>query len=113
MARSCCPGRRSGQRHGVVDGAVAPDRNRVIVGGSFTTLNGQAAYGMGSVDATDRGGSAPWAANQTIRDAVDNGAITSLRTDGKQIYGSGYAFGHGSNFEGTFAADPAPAPSRC
>lgn len=85
---------------------LAPDQSRVIVGGSFTTLNGQPAYGMGSLDASS-GLNLPWAANQTIRDATENGAITSLRTDGRQIYGSGYSFGSGTNFEGTFAADPA------
>ena len=93
---------------------LAPGGTRVIVGGSFTTLNvgtslengqGQSAYGMGSLDATT-GASLPWAANQRIRDATSSGAITSLRTDGTQIYGSGYAYGAGSSFEGTFAAEP-------
>lgn len=89
----------------VVSMVVAPDASRVIVGGAFTTLNGQPAYGMGSL-ASDSGAVLPWAANQTIRDATTSGAITSLRTDGRLIYGSGYAYGDGSNFEGTFAADP-------
>ena len=85
---------------------LAPDQSRVIVGGSFTTINGQAAYGMGSVDATT-GASLPWAANQKIRDAGDDGAIYSLRADSTQIYGTGYSFGWpGTNFEGTFAANP-------
>jgi len=84
---------------------VAPDLSRVIVGGSFTTLNGQSAYGMGSLDAST-GAVLPWAANQKIRDATSSGAINSLRTDGQQIYGSGYAYGAGSSFEGTFAANP-------
>ena len=84
---------------------LAPDRSRVVVGGSFTSLNGQSAYGMGSLNATT-GASMPWAANKTIRDATSTGAITSLRTDGVQIYGSGYAYGAGSSFEGTFAAEP-------
>jgi hypothetical protein len=84
---------------------LSPDRSRVIVGGHFTTLNGVPAYGMGAVDSTT-GATLPWAANTTIRDATDNGAITSLRTDGTLIYGSGYAFGSGSSFEGTFAASP-------
>ena len=84
---------------------LTPDKSKVVVGGSFTTLNGQAAYGMGALNATN-GASQPWAANQTIRDAGANGAITSLRTDGQQIYGSGYSFGSGTNFEGTFAANP-------
>jgi len=83
---------------------MAPDRSRVIVGGSFTTLNGQAAHGMGSLRATD-GAVLPWAANQRIRDGGDKSAITTLRTDGQQIYGGGYAYGTG-NFEGTFAANP-------
>lgn len=84
---------------------VSPDQSRVIAGGSFTTLNALSAYGMGSVSATT-GANLPWAANQTIRDATSTGAITSLRTDGRQIFGSGYAYGAGSSFEGTFAADP-------
>jgi hypothetical protein len=84
---------------------LSPDRTRVIAGGHFATLNGLAAYGMGSLDAAT-GATLPWAANQTIRDAGNNGAITSLRADGSTIYGSGYAYGAGSNFEGTFAADP-------
>lgn len=84
---------------------VAPDQSRVVVGGSFTTLNTKPAYGMGSIS-TSTGGLMPWAANQKIRNGTNTGAITSLRTDGRQIYGSGYAFGAGSNFEGTFAANP-------
>ncbi len=89
---------------------VAPDQSRVIVGGAFTTLNGQYAYGMGSLrasgSATAAGDVLPWAANRTIKDATTTGAITSLRTDGTLIYGTGYAYGSGSSFEGTFAATP-------
>ena len=84
---------------------LAPDDSRVIVGGAFTTLNGAAAYGMGSLSTTT-GAQMPWAANQVIMNATASGAITSLRTDGTQIYGTGYAFGGPTNFEGTFAADP-------
>ncbi|HEX8509809.1 MAG TPA: hypothetical protein VF635_09995 [Propionibacteriaceae bacterium] len=84
---------------------LAPGGSRVIVGGAFTTLSGQSAYGMGSLDAST-GAVLPWAANQRIRNATDTGAITSLRTDGREIYGSGYAYGPGSSFEGTFAASP-------
>jgi len=84
---------------------LSPDRSRVIVGGHFTTLSGVSAYGMGSLDAAT-GATLQWQANQTIRDAGSNGAITSLRADGSQIYGAGYAFGSGSSFEGVFAADP-------
>ena len=85
---------------------LAPDSSRVIVGGSFTSLTGTPAYGMGSVDAAT-GAVLPWAANQAIRSAGKEGAITSLRTDGTQIFGTGYSFEIATaNFEGTFAADP-------
>ncbi len=84
---------------------MSPDASRVIVGGSFSFLNGVDAYGMGSLDA-QTGAVLPWAANQRIRTAGLNGGITSLKTDGTQIFGSGYAFGAGASFEGTFAANP-------
>ena len=83
---------------------LSPDGTRLIVGGAFTHLNGNPSYGMGSLSVAT-GDQMPWAANLTIRDATSNAAITSLRADGSQIYGSGYAYGAG-NFEGTFAADP-------
>ena len=83
---------------------LTPDGTKVIVGGSFTTLSGQSAYGMGALSVAT-GAVLQWDANQTIRNATSSGAITSLRADSTQVYGSGYAFGSGSNFEGTFAAD--------
>jgi hypothetical protein len=84
---------------------LAPDGSRVIVGGQFTTLNGVAAYGMGSLS-TSTGATMPWAANTTIRAAGANGGITSLRTDGTLIYGTAFAFGSGASFEGPFGANP-------
>jgi PKD repeat protein len=84
---------------------MAPDSSRVIAGGHFTTLNGNAAYGMGSLDAST-GASLPWAAQDKLRDAGANGGITSLRSDGTNILGGGYAFGSGSAWEGVFAANP-------
>lgn len=84
---------------------MAPNGSRVIVGGSFTTLNTVAAYGSGALNA-QTGATEAWAANARLRAAGDKGAITSLNSDGTQIYGSGYSFGAGAQFEGTFAADP-------
>lgn len=84
---------------------VSPDGSRLVVGGSFTTLNGTSAYGMGALDART-GATRSWAANQRIRTGGVNGAITSLKSDGSQIYGAGYSFGLDAAFEGTFAADP-------
>jgi hypothetical protein len=96
--------------YGTASGAVeamvmTPDQRRVIVGGRFTTLNGQSANGMGSVDASNGAQIHPWAANQNIRNGGDKSGISNLRTDGQQIFGVGWAFGSG-NFEGTFAANP-------
>jgi hypothetical protein len=91
----------------VMSMVLAPDKSRVIIGGRFLHLNGANAYGMGSVDATKGTTTLPWAANTLIRNSGTAGAIDMLRTDGTYIYGSGYVFGtFGSNFEGTFSADP-------
>ena len=43
-------------------------------------------------------------------------AITALKTDGQQVYGSGYAFVLGNsnaNFEGTFGLDPSTGAINC
>ncbi len=84
---------------------LTPDRSKIVLGGAFTKLNGQPSYGMGAVDPTT-GAKLPWAAESVIRNAGSTGAIVSLRTDGQQVYGTGYAFGGPTNFEGSFAADP-------
>src|SRR5664280_2340571 len=91
---------------------VAPDASRVIVGGSFTTLNGgKAALGMGSISTTTAA-LMPWAANTVIKNSTSGAAITSLRTDGTQIYGSGYAFGAG-NLRAPLPPTRPPATSHC
>ena len=57
---------------------LAPDGSRVIVGGSFTTLSGTVGVRHGFGQHASTGAILPWAANQTIRDAGSEGAITSL-----------------------------------
>ncbi len=84
---------------------LAPSGNEVIVGGQFTTLNGVAAPGLGALDPVT-GATKAWAANQAVQDSGANAGITSLRTDGTQVYGTGFVFGPGGNLEGTFAANP-------
>ena len=84
---------------------TSPDGSRVIVGGSFTTLNGVSAYGMGALNATT-GATEAWAANARLRAAGNNGAITSLCSDGTQIYGTGYSFWRGCHVRGHLRADP-------
>jgi PKD repeat protein len=86
---------------------MSPDLTRVIPAGSFTTLAGQPAYGMGSLMAST-GAVNPWPAQDRIRDAGADGAITSLKADGTQIYGTAYSFTQSgtADWEGTFAIDP-------
>ena len=84
--------------------SLTPDASKVVIGGQFSTLNGQAANGMGAVDPST-GASRPWAASSVILDS-NNGAIDSLTTDGTFIYGSGFAYGTGSRFEGSFSLNP-------
>ena len=86
--------------------AIVPNGTRVIVGGRFTTIDSQAANGMGSVDATS-GAIEPWAINTLVQDGNANGkcGITTLSVDGSNVYGGGFSYGCG-NFEGTFAANP-------
>ncbi len=84
---------------------LTPDQSRVIVAGAFTRLTGAAAYGLAAVDATS-GATLPWAVTAKVRNAGTSAGITSLHTDGKLIYGTGYVYGAGGNLEGAFAADP-------
>lgn len=84
---------------------VTPDQSRVIVGGKFNALNGVQARGLGAIDA-NTGATVPWAANQLIQNYGDTSGISSLRTDGTNIYGSGWVFGGTGNLEGSFAASP-------
>jgi PKD repeat protein len=82
-----------------------PDKSRLVLGGQFVKLAGATAVGMGSVDATT-GASEPWAANQTIQDSGGNADISTLTSDGTNVYGAGYFYTTGGNFEGRFAANP-------
>jgi PKD repeat protein len=85
---------------------LSPDNSKLVLGGSFTTLNGSdnPGYGLGAVDTTS-GANVPWASNSDIRNAGKDAAIYDLGSDGTKVYGVGYEFGSGGNLEGTFSAD--------
>lgn len=85
---------------------LSPDASKVVVGGSFTTVNGSGnpGYGLAAVDTT-QGKLVPWAANNLVRNAGQSAAITSLNSDGTNVYGTGYTFGDGGNLEGAFSAN--------
>jgi hypothetical protein len=83
--------------------ALPPGSGRLVLGGRFTTVNGTAAYGLSAVNPTT-GATLAMPANQIVRNAGTDAAIYSLTSDATRVYGTGYVFGSGGNFEGTFAA---------
>lgn len=82
--------------------AVSPDASKVAFGGAFVTVNGSSnpGYGMAIVNATT-GALEAMPANDVIRNAGANAAMTGMASDGDSLYVSGYDFGAGGNFEGT------------
>jgi len=85
--------------------ALSPDASKVVVAGQFTSLNGSSnpGYGLGMVDTTS-GVSLPMAANSVARNGGADAGITTLVSDGENVYGAGYTYGGGGNLEGTFGA---------
>lgn len=84
--------------------AVSPDGSRVYAGGQFQHVNGESHYGLVMLNGTNAT-TMPFAANSIIRDAGVNAGITALSATSDAVYGSGYVFGSGGNFEGSFSAD--------
>lgn len=84
--------------------SVSPDGSKIVVGGAFTTLNGsnRPGFGLGAVD-TATGASLPFPINDVVRNGSTHGSITSLFSDGTNVYGSGYTYGRTSTLEGIFA----------
>lgn len=85
---------------------VSSGGSRLVVGGSFTKLNGSdnPGYGLGQVDA-NTGANLPFETNSVVRNGGLQAAILSLSSDGTTIYGTGYVHGSGGNLEGAFAAN--------
>ncbi len=84
---------------------LAPDGSRVVVGGQFDHLDADARTGLGAVDATT-GADEPWAASNPVADYGASSYITSLSADATQVYGTGFYYTYGGNFEGRFAVNP-------
>ena len=85
---------------------MSPNADKIVVGGSFTTLNGsnRPGYGLGALHPST-GALLPFDANNTVRNAGPQSAILSLGGDSTNVYGVGYIYGTGGNLEGAFAAD--------
>lgn len=89
---------------------LTPDNSKLVVGGSFTQLNGATIYGLGAVDPAT-GANVQWDAQNLIKNAGTKAGITSLYASGNAVYGTGYVFGQEAgipkgNLEGIFSADP-------
>lgn len=84
--------------------SLSPDGAKMVVGGTFTTLNGSSrpGFGLGAVD-TAAGANLAFPINDVVRNGSDHGSITSLTSDGTYVYGSGYTFGRTSTLEGIFS----------
>lgn len=88
----------------VMSMALLPGSDRLVVAGAFNTLNGVAAPGSGALDRVS-GATRDFPLNRVIANSGTSAAIYSLTTSADRIYGVGYTFGSGGNFEGTFATD--------
>ncbi len=84
---------------------LAPDQSRVVVGGQFDHINADARTGLGAVAASN-GADEPWDANNPIADYGANANLTSLSADATQVYGTGFFYTQGGDFEGRFALNP-------
>lgn len=86
--------------------ALSPDGASMVVGGAFTSLNGSTnpGFGLGKLD-TNLGANLPFQINNVVRNGGTNGSITTLASDGTNVYGGGYTFGRTSTLEGVFSVN--------
>ncbi len=87
---------------------VSPDRSKIVIAGSFTSVNGSTDPGRGitALDA-NTGTLMPWAMNSVLRNGGTAAAMYSLSSDGDSVYGTGFDYGGTSQdgFEGGFRAN--------
>ena len=88
---------------------VSPDHSKVVIGGSFSTVNGSSkpGYGMALLSAST-GELLPMPVNDIVRTAGEKAAIFDIAVDDDGFYGTAYsAVGRldEANLEGSFRAD--------
>ena len=81
--------------------AVSPDGANVFAAGQFTTINGQAAYGLAKINGTTRR-PGHLLGSRSSTTAVADAAVGSIRAQGNYLYGTTWHFGPGGNLEGAF-----------
>jgi PKD repeat protein len=86
---------------------VSPDGGKIVISGSFESVNGSTNPGRGiaALDSTN-GTLMPWLMNSVVRNAGGEAAFVHLNSDGDSVYGTGFDYGGGpeDDFEGTFRA---------
>ena len=88
---------------------VSPDHSKVVIGGSFSSVNGSSkpGYGMALLSAST-GEVLPMPVNDTVRTAGEKAAIFDIAVDDAGFYATAYsAVGRldEANLEGSFKAD--------
>ena len=88
---------------------VSPDHSKVVIGGSFSSVNGSSkpGYGMALLSAST-GELLPMPVNDIVRTAGEKAAIFDIAVDDDGFYGTAYsAVGRldEANLEGSFRAD--------
>lgn len=88
---------------------VSPDHSKVVIGGSFSSVNGSSkpGYGMALLSAST-GEMLPMPVNNTVRTAGQNAAIFDIAVDNDGFYATAYSsVGRldEANLEGSFKAD--------
>lgn len=84
--------------------AVSPDAKKLVLGGSFSKVDGTQQRGLAMVDTTTGAKALPFAVNAVVQDYGVNASILSLTGTSTGVYGTGYTYGSPGNFEGTFRA---------
>ncbi|SBS71213.1 PKD domain-containing protein [uncultured Microbacterium sp.] len=93
--------------------AVNPEGTRLVVGGNFTralytsagvnAYSNNPGYGLALFDTATASTTVPLAANAEVRNGNTDGGIMNLKTDGENVYGSGWVYGQTGNVEGSFS----------
>ena len=88
---------------------VSPDHSKVVIGGSFSSVNGSSkpGYGMALLSAST-GEVLPMPVNDTVRTAGEKAAIFDIAVDDAGFYATAYSAAgrlDEANLEGSFKAD--------
>ncbi len=84
--------------------ALTNDGSRLVIGGSFSTINGATDYGVASLDPTT-GALQPLGATSVITNHGDNAGLYSVRNNGTSIMVTGWSYSGTGRFEGVASLD--------